>query len=108
MSTETYDDGSIRVDTDGLLIRRYYFPFGSKRIPYAAITGIDVVQLQGVRAASRWRIWGSGDLKHWWNLDLDRPRKTTALVIRTAAQRTLPTITPDDPLAAEAALRTRL
>jgi len=74
-----YDDGTILCDDTGITIRWYYFPFGGKRIEYAKI----------VRATERsmgWmtgklRLWGSGDLFHWYNLDWGRPRKETAIVI---------------------------
>lgn len=32
-SPTLFDDGTICLDVRGLTIRRYYFPFGSKRIP---------------------------------------------------------------------------
>jgi hypothetical protein len=49
------------------------------------------------------RIWGSGDLVHWFNLDGGRPRKARAFIVdlgRTAK----PVVTPDDPEAFRAAL----
>jgi hypothetical protein len=91
----TYDDGAIRCDDQGLSIRRYY-PWGTKRIPYASIEGVETLPLtQKVR---KWRLWGTGDFVHWWNLDPQRPKKSTALVIDVGA-RVHPTITPDDPTA---------
>ncbi len=50
--------------------------------------------ITGVRG--KWRIWGSGDFVHWWNLDRRRPSKEIALEIDTGG-RIRPTITPDDP-----------
>jgi hypothetical protein len=90
-----YDDGNIACDEEGLVIRRYY-PWGAKRIPYASIKGVENLSLTGVNRIRRWRIWGSGDFVHWWNLDPHRPGKDLALVVRTG-RRVLPTITPDDP-----------
>jgi hypothetical protein len=65
-----YDDGTIRLDDDGLTIRWYYL-WGTKRIPYRAIRGIKVRPLTTWRG--KWRIWGSGDFVYWFNLDRDRP-----------------------------------
>jgi hypothetical protein len=43
----------------------------------------------------KWRIWGSGDLVHWYNLDSSRPGKDTGIEI-DAGGRVRPCITPDD------------
>ena len=94
-----YDDGGIVCDDQALTIRRYY-PWGAKRVPYAAIRSVDKLPLTGVNQVRRWRIWGSGDFLHWWNLDRRRPTKDMALVIDNG-RRVRPTITPDDPTAVE-------
>jgi len=99
-----YDDGGIACDDDALIIRRYYL-WGSKRIPYASIR--DVTERPLGPARGKWRIWGSGDFVHWWNLDTRRPQKETALEI-DAGGRVRPTITPDDPRAVERILKDRL
>ena len=86
-----YDDGRIACDDAALVIRRYY-PWGTKRIPYSSIRSVERRPLRRIRG--RWRIWGSGDFRHWWNLDPARPHKTEALEIELG-RRTVPTITPD-------------
>lgn len=88
-----YDDGKISCTDTELVIRYYYFPPATKRIPYTAIREVRVVPL---RAMGKWRIHGSGDFVHWFNFDIRRPRKNTALVIFLDT-RIRPTITPDDP-----------
>ena len=99
-----YDDGRIACDATGLIVRWYYL-WGSKRIAYGSIRSVSRRPLTGV--GGKWRIWGSGDFVHWWNLDPHRPSKDLALVIDTG-NRTLPTITPDDPEAVERILTDRL
>ncbi len=94
-SQQTYDDGGVACDNDGLLIRRYY-PWGAKRIPYASIRGVEELPLTGGNRIRRWRLWGSGDFVHWWNLDGHRPKKSMALVV-DVGRRVRPTITPDAP-----------
>lgn len=94
-----YADGGVRCDDQGLTIR-WYYPWGSKRIPYSSIRGVEQLPLTGMNSVRRWRIWGSGDFVHWWNLDTHRPKKNMALVIDVGG-RVLPTITPDDPGAVE-------
>lgn len=91
----TYDDGGVACTEDALLIRRYYFPFGDKRIPYSKIERVRRLPMAGL--SGQWRIWGSGDLRHWYNLDPGRPRKTVRFVIETQGAGVLPVITPNDP-----------
>lgn len=62
-----YRDSRIECTPDGVSIRGYYFPWGTKRIPYDTIRGIERFELSAARG--RWRIWGSGDLRHWANYD---------------------------------------
>jgi hypothetical protein len=88
-----YDDGKIACTDSELVIRKYYFPFGTKRIPYAAIKEVRQVPMHTLGKA---RVQGSGDFVHWFNFDVGRLRKQTALVIFTDA-RIRPVITPDDP-----------
>ena len=90
-----YNDGGILCDDHGLTIRRYYL-WGEKRIPYASIKGVKELPLTGVNKVRKWRIWGSGDFIHWWNLDPQRPNKDMALVL-DVGHLVRPTITPDDP-----------
>jgi hypothetical protein len=101
-----YDDGGIVCDQKGILIRRYY-PWGPKKIPYSALRGVAELPLVGANRVRRWRIWGTGDFLHWWNLDPHRPDKRIALVL-DVGRRVRPTITPDDPNAVERILKERL
>lgn len=100
-----YDDGRIRCEDDRLVIRWYYL-WGAKKIPYPRIRGVTRLPLTGFSALRRWRIWGSGDFVHWWNLDPGRPRKSMALVL-DVGHVVHPTITPDDPDAVAALLEDR-
>jgi hypothetical protein len=102
----SYDDGGICCDDQGLTIRRYYL-WGAKRIPYASIKGVTEIPLTGVNKVRKWRIWGSGDFIHWWNLDFRRPNKEKALVI-DIGHLVRPTITPDDPASVERILVERM
>jgi hypothetical protein len=105
-SERDYDDGAIVCDDEALVIKRYY-PWGAKRVPYSSIRGVAELPLTGVNRVRKWRIWGTGDFVHWWNLDRRRPRKDMALVIDNG-HRIHPTITPDDPAHVERILTDRL
>jgi hypothetical protein len=106
MDTNTYEDDQVACTETELVIKRYYFPSSPKRVPYSEIRAITRWELTGVSAVRRWRIWGSGDFVHWWNLDPRRPRKSVALVL-DVGRRVQPVITPDDPDAVEELPRSR-
>jgi hypothetical protein len=73
-------------------------------IPYTSIRSVESRPLSDVR---KWRIWGSGDFVHWWNLDRERPRKDVVLELDTGGRiRSL--ITPDDPSTVAGILAERL
>jgi hypothetical protein len=97
-----YDDGSIACTETGLLIKRYY-PWGAKHIPYTQVKSVKRLPIR----VRRWRLWGSGDFRHWWNLDLHRPKTTLALDIDTG-HWIHPTITPDEPDTVEHILNDKL
>lgn len=105
-SAALYEDAKIRCDSEGLTIRTYY-PWGAKRIHYASIKSVEQLPLAGANAGRRWRIWGSGDFRHWWNLDPNRPGKRMALVL-DVGRHIRPTITPDNPVAVEHILDARI
>jgi hypothetical protein len=87
-----YDDGQIACTGDALVIRKYYFPGGDKRVPYEAIERVRVEPMTGWSGA--YRLWGSGDFVHWYNWDPDRPRKQTRIVVEIRGHRVKPVITP--------------
>lgn len=55
------------------------------------------------KATGRWRVWGSGDLVHWFNLDPGRRHKRQAFVV-DLGRRAKPVVTPDYPDAFRAAM----
>jgi hypothetical protein len=91
-SSTLYDDGRVACDDEGLLIRWYYL-WGGKRVPYEAIRSVRTFSLAPLRG--KWRIWGSGDFVHWYNLDGNRPNQETGIEL-DAGGRCRPCITPDD------------
>ena len=93
--TDLYRDQWITCTADAVLIKAYYFPWGTKRVPYSAIREIRRVPMTGVMSG-KGRIWGSTTLRYWASLDPGRPGKNTALILDTGG-RILPFITPDDP-----------
>ncbi|HEX4343995.1 MAG TPA: hypothetical protein VHZ31_00390 [Solirubrobacteraceae bacterium] len=97
-----YADRWITCTPDAISIRGYYFPWGTKRIPYTAIRAMRRVPLSAARG--RARIWGTANPGLWASLDPGRPRKKTALILDLGGQ-VKPFVTPDDPDAVEAEIR---
>ena len=103
MEDTSYRDPLVRIENGTLTVRRYYFPLAlPKRIGLGRIRG--VVEHPIGLWTGKWRIWGSGDLRHWWNLDPGRTRKTRVFVVDTAGWGRA-AVTPDDPAAFLDALR---
>lgn len=98
---ELYQDKWITCTGDVLSIRGYYFPWGTKRIPYQSIRSVAPVDLATFRG--RARIWGTANPRHWAGLDPSRPRKRRGLVL-DLGRRVRPLITPDDPDAVQACI----
>ncbi len=103
-ATHGYADRRIRCTPAGIEVRWYYVPWGTKRIPYDAVRGLDRVDLSAARG--RGRIWGTANPGYWANLDPQRPHKSTALIL-DLGRRVKPFLTPDDPDAFEAVVRDR-
>ena len=100
--SETYADPWITCTADEIVIRGYYFPWGTKRIAYAAIRSVRRVDMGAFTGS--WRIWGTGNPRYWASLDPRRPKKKVALVLDLGAA-VQPFVTPDDPDAFEASIR---
>ena len=90
---------------DRLEIHSYYFPFGTKTVPYAQIQGLQRIDIKGVWSG-RWRLWGTGNPRYWANRDTRRPKKKVGFVVDIGG-RISPIVTPDEPDAFEATLRER-
>ena len=104
-SVSEYKDRWIECTERAVLVRGYYFPWGTKRIPYAQIRSLDRFAMTALRGKGR--IWGSGDLRHWAHLDPRRPTKSVGFFL-DVGRRVIPFLTPDDPEVFERALRAHI
>jgi hypothetical protein len=93
--TDGYDDGTIVCGPEGLEIHSYYFPFGTKSVPYSQIQGLQRVEVRGVMSG-KWRFWGTGNPRYWANFDGKRPKKKAAFVV-DLGRGVSPIVTPDMP-----------
>jgi hypothetical protein len=103
--TDAYDDGTIVCGADRLEIHSYYFPFGTKSVPYTEIRGLQRIEIKGL-LSGKWRIWGTGNPRYWANLDLKRPTKKAGFIV-DLGRTVSPIVTPDDPDTFEPVLRER-
>ena len=87
--------------TDDAIVIRWYYPWGSKRIPYAVIRSARRVDLGTFRG--NLRIWGTGNPRYWASLDPGRPRKSAALILDVGTS-VRPFLTPEDVRAVESIL----
>lgn len=99
---DLYADRMVRCTDDAVRIRGYYFPWGTKVIPYGSITGLTRVAMGP--ATGRGRVWGTANPRYWAGLDVARPRKKVAFVL-DVGKFVHPFMTPDDPDAFEAVVR---
>jgi hypothetical protein len=101
---ELYRDRRITCNDSGIVVRGYYFPWGTKHIAYTAIRATRRVELGNL--SGRARIWGTSNPRYWANLDPRRPRKKTGFVLEVDGP-IRPFLTPDDPDAFVAVIRAR-
>jgi hypothetical protein len=101
---QDYSDRWITCGPSDVRIRGYYFPWGTKRIPYASIRAVRRVKIGTL--TGRGRIWGTSNPRFWAGFDPSRPRKTSGLIL-DLGKFVKPFVTPDDTAAAEAVIRGR-
>ncbi|HEX5560713.1 MAG TPA: hypothetical protein VFX52_03645 [Nocardioidaceae bacterium] len=97
-----YRDRWIECTSEAIRVRGYYFPWGTKTIPYGSIRSVRRVTLGALRGKGR--LWGTSNPRYWASLDPARPSKQVGLVL-DLGRRVHPFLTPDDPDAVEAAIR---
>jgi hypothetical protein len=102
--SSNYRDRWIECTSDGINLRGYYFPWGTKRIPYASIRSVRRVDIGTF--TGRGRIWGTANPHYWANFDPQRPRKRVGFIL-DVGHFVQPFITPDDPDGFEATVRDR-
>lgn len=95
MTDALYDDGGLRLDENGVTIRRYYFPWaGPKRFGYNAIRHVEVRPLNWL--SGKGRGWGTAHPGYWFPLDMRRFGKSTLLIFDLGS-RVKPCVTPGEP-----------
>ena len=69
-----YEDSLVVLTSDSLLLKRYYFPtLKPKLVSLAEVQRIEI--LCPNLWTGRFRLWGSGDFRTFYPLDLGRPKR---------------------------------
>jgi len=98
---DMYRDRWISCDDNGITVRWYYL-WGTKRIPYRSIRSLKRVQQTPIRGKAR--MWGTANPRYWASLDPKRSTKPTGFVV-DVGRFVHPFLTPDDPDKFEHAVR---
>ena len=98
-----YSDQLVEITDDAILLRDYYFPFGSKRIRFSQIDDVSVKKPTVWNG--KYRIYGSGDLRTWFPPDVKRPLRDRIFVIRSKGRWRRTGFTVEDSQTVEEVLR---
>lgn len=89
-----YVDRVVGLDADGIVLFRYYWPVGRKRIPYGDIRGYDVRTLTAGRG--QFRVHGLDFRRRWYPRDTLRGQKELAIDF-DVGRLIRPVLTAEDP-----------
>ncbi len=98
-----YSDSLVEISAETILFRRYYFPFGMKRLKLSDIERV-IVQNPSF-STGKYRLQGSAGLHTWSPMDLQRPRRKKIFFTRLRSQKLCISFTVEDDGAVEHILR---
>ena len=106
MSPHTiYADRLVEITDEGICFRLYYFPFGSKTVPFSDIECIRASK--ATLATGKRRIWGTGDFVTWFPCDVRRPSRDTIFHVMLKGQENWIGFTVEDSKTVTEILRSR-
>jgi hypothetical protein len=88
-----YSDAIVRMREDGVVINRYYWPAGRKRIPYDEIRSFDTRPLKAWHG--QYRVQGIDHRGRWYSRDRHRGEKDLAIDLDVGGL-IHPVLTPND------------
>lgn len=103
-NTLLYTDKRVEIDSESILVRDYYFPFGNRRIRFNAIEKI-VVKSPTI-LTGKYRFYGTGDFRTWFPPD-NRTARDRILIIVLKKRWWRIGLTVEDSQAVLALLETR-
>jgi hypothetical protein len=89
-----YSDSLVEISSETILFRRYYFPFGTKRLKLSDIECI-VVRIPRF-STGKYRLQGSAGLHTWSPMDLQRPKRRKIFFTRLRSQKLCISFTVED------------
>jgi len=100
-----YSDSLVEISADIILFRRYYFPFGAKRLKLSDVERV-IAQKPGF-FTGKYRLQGSAGLHTWFPMDLQRPKRSRIFLMILRDQRRRIGFTVENEVALEQILRER-
>ena len=90
---EKYLDKLVEISHESIRFRNYYFPFGSKLVPFSEV---DRVVVETPTLMAKWRIHGTADFKTWFPRDWRRPSRDRLFVMTLQTGRRRIAFTVED------------
>ena len=100
-----YSDSLVEISADTILFKRYYFPFGVKRLKLSDIERVIVQELTS--STGKYRIQGNAGLHTWFPMDLQRPRRHRIFLVSLRGKKLRIGFTVEDEATVETILRER-
>ena len=101
-----YTDSLVEITDDAIFFKHYYFPAGSKRVPFSDIEAVTAAAPNWTNG--KYRIQGTGDLQTWFPKDWHRPRRTEIFFAKMRGSKRRIGFTVEAPAPVEAILRAKL
>jgi hypothetical protein len=98
-----YSDSLVEISADTILFKRYYFPFGAKRLKLSDIERVVVQELSS--STAKYRIQGNAGLHTWFPMDLQRPRRHRIFLVSLRGKKLCIGFTVEDEATVETILR---
>jgi hypothetical protein len=98
-----YSDNLVEISAETILFRRYYFPFGPKRLKLSDIERV-IVQEPSF-STGKYRLQGSAGLHTWSPWDLQRPKRNKIFLVILRNRRRRIGFTVENEVALEQILR---
>jgi len=98
-----YQDKLVELTDDAITFHHYYFPFGDRSVPFKQIEHIEVTSVPPM--TERWRLWGTGDFRTWFPLDMKRPKRDRIFIASLRGSHLRIGFTVEDSAQVEAILK---
>ena len=100
-----YEDSLLRITSDALIFKHFYFPVGARCVKWSDIESVEVKTPH--LNNGKWRFWGTGDLlaRIWFPLDAKRATRDTIFYLKLRGRNKLIGFTAENSRCVEDVLR---